>query len=342
MMRVLVLDSRPGSEWSRQIFPDLNPAELPMAGKPWVLHVADLSHHLEAKRLTFVDSAFSPDMQVRLGNGSYWSLKLDCTQTAGRSFSEMLAGEREGMTEDDKLLVIRGRILPDVPKPHIIFNILRPVRQFRQLAGHIPAFPQKVADTAPDQFAEIGAKMGKGGIIPESVIDTVLEADHGVLLQFVAFIRRQTFEDADIADDRLVSAEKFHPRIFIMRGQLVQQCCPGGREVHCFSSFPQVIYHESGSFSNLGSVWGGRNRDIRGHIVFSLEARAGFEPADGRSPRVHADCTAVPIFSQSGKSRGGFTGSETPYPALNFRPNRVYYVEISASISIFFFRKTPE
>lgn len=138
MMRVLVLDSRPGSEWSRQIFPDLNPAELPMAGKPWVLHVADLSHHLEAERLTFVDSAFSPDMQVRLGNGSYWSLRLDCTQTAGRSFSEMLAGEREGMTEDDKLLVIRGRILPDVPKPHIIFNILRPVRQGWEDAGDLP------------------------------------------------------------------------------------------------------------------------------------------------------------------------------------------------------------
>ena len=109
-----------------------------MAGKPWALHVVDLCKALNATQLTFFDSAFSPELTAQLGDGSYWSMKLEHTRSDGRSAAEMLAAEREKLPEAEELLILRGRILPDVPKPSVIFTLLHPVRQGWEAGGDLP------------------------------------------------------------------------------------------------------------------------------------------------------------------------------------------------------------
>ena len=126
-MRTLVFADMFGQKWCQDVFPSLNPAELPMAGKPWVLHIVDLCRCLQVTHVTFSDCAFSQEMAVRLGNGSYWSLTLDYGKITVRPFSEILADERQKLTENDDLLIIRGMVLPDVENATDLFAELRPV-----------------------------------------------------------------------------------------------------------------------------------------------------------------------------------------------------------------------
>ena len=127
MMRLLVYASLSGKSWSREIFPDLSPAELPVAGKPWALHAADLASCLGIKDMAIADAIFSPDLAERLGNGSYWSMKLEYFESADQSFSKILNAEREKLAPDEDLLILFGGVLPDVPDPKSIFDVKREV-----------------------------------------------------------------------------------------------------------------------------------------------------------------------------------------------------------------------
>ena len=118
------------STWNREIFPDLSPAELPVAGQSWCFHAVDFCSHLQISEIMIADSFFSPKLAVELGNGSYWSLKLKYVLSGDFNTPEKIFEERRKFAETEDVLIIWGLVLPDVQDANAVVENLLPADDF--------------------------------------------------------------------------------------------------------------------------------------------------------------------------------------------------------------------
>ncbi len=131
----------------REIFPELSQASLPVAGKSWCFHAIDLCSLLHATDVLVVDNVYNEDLCNRLGNGSYWSLKLGYKTDGVLPLADILQKLEEYAAGDD-LLIICGLVLPVIEKADDLLSSLRPVEN-----------PEKIIDN--------GVYIVKGGQIFE-------------------------------------------------------------------------------------------------------------------------------------------------------------------------------
>ena len=75
-MHACIYTGRRNNSWCREMFPDLSPAELPLAGKCGCLYAVDLCSRLKVTDLLIADCYFSAELAIKLGDGSYWSMNL--------------------------------------------------------------------------------------------------------------------------------------------------------------------------------------------------------------------------------------------------------------------------
>ena len=115
-------------EWSLEFFPRKSPGELQIAGKSWVRHAVDLCSLLGAADVYIADFFFRKELPGRLGDGSFWSLRLHCLAAfpCARP-DELLTPFREEIPVSDDLLIFWNPVLPDVPDARLVTEHLREV-----------------------------------------------------------------------------------------------------------------------------------------------------------------------------------------------------------------------
>ena len=118
------------NEWIREIFPGKSPAELPIVGKSWMRHAVDLCSELKTAEVFIADSFFYPDLTKRLGDGSYWSMKLDYLAAAEASTPDALFAQfADKLPGADDLVIFWGQVLPDLADVQHLFDELVPVTE---------------------------------------------------------------------------------------------------------------------------------------------------------------------------------------------------------------------
>lgn len=129
-MKACICVSRRNNEWIRDIFPGKSPAEMPIVGKGWVRHAVDFCCLLKIPEAFIADSFFYPDLPKRLGDGSFWSMKIEYRQgsdaVSPKAFFEQ---QPEAAAPDDELLIFWGQVLPDVEDAQRVFDRLTPVTE---------------------------------------------------------------------------------------------------------------------------------------------------------------------------------------------------------------------
>ena len=114
------------NEWIWEIFPGKSPAEMPIAGKSWARHAVDLCSLLKIDSIFVADCFFYPDLPRRLGDGAYWSTKIQYLPCTDAPDPEQLF-EQDGLTfPDDELLIFWGQVLPDIPEIQTLCDDLEP------------------------------------------------------------------------------------------------------------------------------------------------------------------------------------------------------------------------
>ena len=126
------------ANWSREIFPDLSPSELPVAGKSWCFHAIDFCSHLQVSHIMIADSFFSPTLAMKLGNGSYWSLNLKYVASGDFLTPESIFQERKKFAETEDVLIIWGLVLPDVKDARAVVENLLPAEDSNDPEGRRP------------------------------------------------------------------------------------------------------------------------------------------------------------------------------------------------------------
>lgn len=129
-MKACLYIGRPGSEWIEELFPGKSPGEMPIAGKSWYRHAVELCSALKIDEVFISDSFYYDELKTRLGDGSYWSLKLKWLPDAADADTPKLLAERHrGALPTEDLLVFWGQVLPDLADPEKLFEELRPVAE---------------------------------------------------------------------------------------------------------------------------------------------------------------------------------------------------------------------
>ena len=118
------------NEWIRDIFPGKSPAEMPVAGKGWVRHAVDLCSELRTERVFVADTFFYPELPKRLGDGSYWSMKLDYLAATDAAAPNALFEQfPDKLPGDGDLVIFWGQVLPDIPDIQKLFDELAPATE---------------------------------------------------------------------------------------------------------------------------------------------------------------------------------------------------------------------
>ena len=133
------------NEWVWDIFPGKSPAELPIVGKSWARHAVDLCSLLKASDILIADCFFYPELTGRLGDGSFWSTKIEYLPSTDSINLEQLLEQHEGKFPAGDLLIFWGQVLPDLPDIGMLFDELRPV------------------ETAPDRTLPTGIYLLRAG-----------------------------------------------------------------------------------------------------------------------------------------------------------------------------------
>ncbi|MBQ9338451.1 MAG: hypothetical protein IJS14_14265 [Lentisphaeria bacterium] len=104
----------------------MSPAELPVAGKAWCFHAVDFCSRLQVSEVMIADSCFSAGLAMKLGNGTYWSLKLKYIASGDFVTPEKIFNDRKKFAESEDVLVIWGLVLPDVADVNAVVENLLP------------------------------------------------------------------------------------------------------------------------------------------------------------------------------------------------------------------------
>ena len=86
----------------RKHFPDMSMGELPLAGKGVCRHLVDLCGKLGATDVLLADRFFSPELAQQLGDGSYWSLRLQYINCARHTSLRQLYELRKNSRNREK------------------------------------------------------------------------------------------------------------------------------------------------------------------------------------------------------------------------------------------------
>jgi len=124
----------------REIFPDLGPGEMPVAGKPLCRHLVDLCGILKVSEVFVVDRLLNPKLSKDLGDGSYWSFRLrylnskpltsldQLLQVRGDFSAEIEEGKEKETAkpaaEEEDALLFWGLFLPDIQTGEELFQNL--------------------------------------------------------------------------------------------------------------------------------------------------------------------------------------------------------------------------
>ena len=115
------------NEWVRELFPGKSPGELPILGESWCRHAAALCSQLKIDRIYIADVFFYPELTARLGDGSYWDLRIEYRRSEPAASPRELLQNHGGAIPEDDLLIFWGQVLPDLPEPDRLFDDLQPV-----------------------------------------------------------------------------------------------------------------------------------------------------------------------------------------------------------------------
>ena len=112
----------------REFFPGMNPGDLPFAGRSICRHMVDLCSSLNVSEVLLADYFFNPELAEHLGDGAYWSLRLqyiNCERCG--TLRAQLALRENFKEQDDEILIFRGMVLPDIHRTEELFRELREV-----------------------------------------------------------------------------------------------------------------------------------------------------------------------------------------------------------------------
>ena len=125
----------------REHFPDMSMGELPLAGKGVCRHLVDLCGKLGATDVLLADRFFSPELAQQLGDGSYWSLRLQYINCARHTSLRQLYELRKKFAEPgEEFLFSWGLMLPDIHDKQEIFRELRETDPDREPADGVCLF----------------------------------------------------------------------------------------------------------------------------------------------------------------------------------------------------------
>ena len=113
--------------WCEELFPGRSPAELTVAGKEFCRHVIDAVSREPVEQVLILDSCRSRTLKKALGNGAYWSLRLDYRAGEFGLGAGSLLRQPEFAAERGDILLIRGLVLPAGEPPARLTERLRPV-----------------------------------------------------------------------------------------------------------------------------------------------------------------------------------------------------------------------
>jgi NDP-sugar pyrophosphorylase family protein len=139
------------NEWIWETFPGKSPAELPVAGKSWIRHTVDLCSLLKVPNIFVADCFFHPELPARLGDGSYWSTKIEYLPCTDSINLRQLFEQHEDKKPTGDLLIFWGQVLPDLPDIEMLLKELHPV------------------ETAPDQPLPTGIYLLRDGKLLQCV-----------------------------------------------------------------------------------------------------------------------------------------------------------------------------
>ena len=139
------------NEWVWDMFPGKSPAELPLAGKAWARHAVDICSLLKVSEIFVMDCFFYPELPGRLGDGSFWSTKIEYLPCTDSINLNQLLEQYEGKFPTDDLLIFWGQVLPDLPDVEMLLKELRPV------------------ETAPDRSLPTGIYLQRDGKLLQCV-----------------------------------------------------------------------------------------------------------------------------------------------------------------------------
>jgi hypothetical protein len=128
-MKACLYIGHQGNEWIEELFPGKSPCEMTIAGKSWCRHAIELCCALKVDEIFIVDCFFYDELRNRIGDGSYWSLKVEWLPGADVAFPSLLLERHRGVLPDEDLLIFWGQVLPDLPDPEQLFENLRPVAE---------------------------------------------------------------------------------------------------------------------------------------------------------------------------------------------------------------------
>ena len=115
-------------EWCWRFFPDKSPGELPLAGKSWCCHAIDLCSLLGVTDVYLAECYFREELAERLGNGDFWSLRIEYLPSIPCANLEQLRLQHGGEPPiGDDLLIFWGQVLPDVSDVEEIMKNMHPV-----------------------------------------------------------------------------------------------------------------------------------------------------------------------------------------------------------------------
>ena len=118
--------------WVGELLPGKSPGELPILGQSWCRHVAGLCSQLKIDRIYIADVFYYPELTTRLGDGSYWDLRIDFRRSEPAASPQELLAQHRGAIPEDDLLIFWGQVLPDLPEPELLLADPQPV-------GDLPA-----------------------------------------------------------------------------------------------------------------------------------------------------------------------------------------------------------
>ena len=113
--------------WVRELFPGKSPGELPILGESWCRHATALCSQLKIDSIHIADVFFYPELTARLGDGSYWNLRIEYLRSEPAASPRELLKNHRGVIPEDDLLIFWGQVLPDLPEPERLLDDPQPV-----------------------------------------------------------------------------------------------------------------------------------------------------------------------------------------------------------------------
>ena len=115
--------------WYRELFKWTSPTDIPLAGRSGCLHAIDVCSKLAVTDVLVADCHYSEELARKLGNGSYWSLKLTYIKSGEYSNPMELLAHQNVLSDKEDILFFWGRVLPKVGDTRRITSELHLVQE---------------------------------------------------------------------------------------------------------------------------------------------------------------------------------------------------------------------